>query len=214
MKKDRKVIPFPLLVEESELLAELKKLYEQAALARSTQWTNYIQEIASEGTWHLKDAELFRDLFIDWAVFFETDEDGMTPHGRYLTDHKDDMSPALYHALRGLAVPRCSIFEVTEDGQLKDWESKETYAVQLPEERETGDLVLGKLLDIRGSWRFGSAFLALPAKMSGNVADLYIDFTDEVGPGAFLEQFPEFCAELIDLLLDLEEGVIIPKPSK
>ncbi|MGA9466456.1 MAG: hypothetical protein WBV10_02415, partial [Exiguobacterium marinum] len=68
MKKDRKVIPFPLLVEESELLAELKKLYEQAALARSTQWTNYIQEIASEGTWHLKDAELFRDLFIDWAV--------------------------------------------------------------------------------------------------------------------------------------------------
>ena len=124
------------------------------------------------------------------------------------------MSPALYHALRGLAVPRCSIFEVTEDGQLKDWESKETYAVQLPEERETGDLVLGKLLDIRGSWRFESAFLALPAKMSGNVADLYIDFTDEVGPGAFLEQFPEFCAELIDLLLDLEEGVIIPKPSK
>ncbi|WP_396129283.1 hypothetical protein [Exiguobacterium mexicanum] len=88
MKKDRKVIPFPLLVEESELLAELKKLYEQAALARSTHWTNYIQEIASEGTWQLKDAELFRDLFIDWAVFFETDEDGMTPHGRYLADQK------------------------------------------------------------------------------------------------------------------------------
>lgn len=213
MKKDRKVIPFPLLVEESELLAELKKLYEQAALSRSTQWTNYIQEIASEGTWQLKDAELFRDLFIDWAVFFETDEDGMTPHGRYLATHKPEMSPALYHALRGLAVPRCSIYEVMEDGQLKDWESKDVYLVTLPETRETGDLILGKLLDIRGSWRFGSAFLALPAKMSGNVSDLYVDFTDEVGPGAFLEQFPEFCAELIDLLLDLEDGIIVPKPT-
>ncbi len=73
------------------------------------------------------------------------------------------------------------MFEVTEDG-LRDWETKETYRVNLPEKREVGDIMLGKLLDIRGSWRFGSAFLALPAKMAGNVSDLYIDFTDEVGP--------------------------------
>lgn len=206
MNKDRKVIQFPAPVTEDELLAEIKQIYEQAALARSSEWANYIQEIASDGTWEHKDAILFRDLFIDWAVFFETDENGMTPHGNYLKRHKSDLSPTMLQALRGLAIPRCSIFTLTETGTLRDWETDEQYTVPIPPSHRAGDLFLGKLIDTKGTFRFASAFLALPSQLHDHVSDLYVDFVGEVGPRAFLDQFPEFCAELIDLLLDLTEG--------
>ncbi|MCY1692148.1 hypothetical protein OVA29_17410 [Exiguobacterium sp. SL14] len=60
MKNDRKVIPFPTTVSEAEMNATLKKMYQEAATARSTDWVAFIEEIATEGRWYLKDAELFR----------------------------------------------------------------------------------------------------------------------------------------------------------
>jgi len=46
------------------------------------------------------------------------------------------------------------------------------------------------------------------------VLALLTDFVDEVGEDALLRQYPEFCAELIDLLLDIEEGNIAPRPQE
>ncbi len=42
MKNDRKVIPFPTTVSEAEMNAALKKMYQEAATARSTDWVAFI----------------------------------------------------------------------------------------------------------------------------------------------------------------------------
>ena len=207
MKNDRKVIPFPTTVSEAEMNAALKKMYQEAATARSTDWVAFIEEIATEGRWYLKDAELFRDLFVDWAIFYETDDQGKTPHGRFLEQIKDELSPSLYRALRGLADPMPSLFQVDADGVV-DLMSKQTYQTDLAEiEVAPGALLIGKLLDISGKWRFARALVP-------EVLALLTDFVDEVGEDALLRQYPEFCAELIDLLLDIEEGNIAPRPEE
>jgi len=50
-------------------------------------------------------------------------------------------------------------------------------------------------------------------KLVPEVKALLDDFVNEVGEDALLRQYPEFCAELIDLLLDIEEGNITPRPE-
>jgi len=214
MKNDRKVIPFPTTVSEAEMNAALKKMYQEAATARSTDWVAFIEEIATEGRWYLKDAELFRDLFVDWAIFYETDDQGKTPHGRFLEQVKEELSPSLYRALRGLADPMPSLFQVEADGVV-DLMSKQTYQTDLTEiEVEAGDLLVGKLLYISGKWRFAIAYMKVARALVPEVLALLTDFVDEVGEDALLRQYPEFCAELIDLLLDIEEGNIAPRPEE
>lgn len=213
MKSERKIIPFPTTVSEAEMNTALKTLYQEAATARSTDWVAFIEEIATEGRWYLKDAELFRDLFVDWAIFYETDEQGKTPHGRFLEQVKEDMSQSLYRALRGLADPVPSLFLVEEAGVV-DIMSEQTYQTDLTEiDVEVGDLLVGKLLYISGKWRFAIAYMKIARALVPEVRILLADFVDEVGDDALLRQYPEFCAELIDLLLDIEEGNITPRPE-
>lgn len=213
MKSERKIIPFPTTVSEAEMNAALKAMYQEAAVSRSTDWVAFIEEIATEGRWYMKDAELFRDLFVDWAIFYETDEEGKTPHGRFLERSKEELSHGLYRALRGLADPVPSLFEVGEDG-VTDIMSGQVYQPDLSEiDVEQGDVLVGKMLYIAGKWRFAIAYMKVGKKLVPEVRALLDDFVNEVGEDALLRQYPEFCAELIDLLLDIEEGNITPRPE-
>jgi len=93
--------------------------------------------------------------------------------------------------------------------------SKQTYQTDLTEiEVEAGDLLVGKLLYISGKWRFAIAYMKVARALVPEVLALLTDFVDEVGEDALLRQYPEFCAELIDLLLDIEEGNIAPRPEE